>query len=121
VKIVGNWETSSATPGFFGSSYLDDQDTDKGHDTVTYTPNLEKAGDYFVYARWTSGTDRATNVPFTVNGKKISVDERNTGGNGWVLLGKFSFDKGTGGSVVISNAGTNGLVVADAVEFLPAD
>ena len=121
VKIVGNWETSTATPGFFGDDYLDDLNAAKGHDSVTFTPNITAAGDYFVYARWTSGLDRATNVPITVNGKTVTVNERDTGGSGYVLLGKFSFVKGTKNSVVISNAGTNGLVVADAVEFLPAD
>jgi hypothetical protein len=126
VKVVGDWETSSSSPGFFGSSYLDDLDSDKGHKTVTYTPNITAAGDYFVYARWTGGADRATNVPFVItfaDGSKttVTVNERDTGGKGFVLLGKFSFDKGTFGSVQIRNAGTNGTVVADAIEFLPAD
>ena len=125
VKIVGSWETSSATPGFFGTSYLDDQNANKGHDTVTYTPNLKADGDYFVYARWTTGSDRATNVPFIINSddgdKTVTVNERDTGGAGFVLLGKFHFRKGTFGGVQIRNAGTNGLVVADAIEFLPAN
>ena len=90
---------------------------------MTFTPNIRAAGRYIVYARWVSGLNRATNVPIDVNSAEgsqtFTKDQKNTGKDGaWVLLGTFQFNKGTGGSVTIRNAGTNGVVVADAVRFL---
>jgi hypothetical protein len=76
-----------------------------------------------VYARWPSGSNRATNVPIDITSADglttVVKDQKNTGKNGaWVLLGTFNFEKGTAGSVTIRTNGTNGLVVADAVRFL---
>jgi hypothetical protein len=38
-------------------------------------------------------------------------------GGSWQLLGTHPFNAGTSGGVVVSNAGTTGYVVADAVRF----
>lgn len=124
VVITGSWDVSNTVAGTFGSSYLDDLNGGKGVNSVKFTPNIQTTGDYFVYARWTKASDRATNVPVDINsasGKKtVTIDERNTGGAGWVLLGKFHFTKGTAGSMVFRTGGTNGKVIVDAVRFLPA-
>ena len=37
----------------------------------------------------------------------------------WVSLGTFRFEKGKGGSVEVGNAGADGHVIADAVQWLP--
>lgn len=120
---VGSWSTSTSGTGIFGADFLTDGNTAKGKKSVTFTPDLPVTGKYFVYARWPSGSHRATNVPIDVNSADglttVVKDQQNTGKNGaWVLLGTFSFNKGTGGSVTIRNAGTNGTVVADAIRFL---
>ena len=36
----------------------------------------------------------------------------------WVLLGTYSFNAGTAGNVLISNEGTTGYVIVDAVRFV---
>jgi hypothetical protein len=121
VSIRGDWALNTAGSGVYGTTFLSDENSGKGSKSVRYTPNIEFEGDYFVYARWSKASNRATNVPYDVGGDTVTVDQRNTGGTGWVLLGKFSFDKGTGKSVTISNAGTNGVVIADSIRFLPAE
>lgn len=126
VRITGAWQVSNTVPGFNGESYLSDLNSGKGDKEVRFTPNVTRAGDYFVYARWTRADDHATNVPYDIyfaNGRKqtVVVDQRNSGGDGWVLLGKFNFALGTGGFVRIHNAGTNGVVTVDAVRFQPAN
>jgi hypothetical protein len=125
VTITGPWSVSSSGSGFFGSSFLTDDNTDKGTKSVRYNPNFEFSGDYFVYARWTKAADRATNVPIDIvsgnNSTTVRVDQRNTGGSGWVLLGKFHFNQGTAGSVTIRTTGTNGVVIADAIRFLSTE
>ncbi|HVT87889.1 MAG TPA: S8 family serine peptidase [Tepidisphaeraceae bacterium] len=124
VTISGTWQTLSAGTGFLNGNYLDDLNANKGSDSVRYTPTISKEGDYYVYARWVRSANNATNTPidiFSAGGKKtITVNQRTTGGGGWVLLGKFHFKAGTLGSVLIRNSGTNGHVVADGVRFLSA-
>lgn len=126
VTINGAWDVNSSVAGFHGSSYLDDGNSGKGSKSVRYAPNFEFTDDYYVYARWTRSSNRATNVPIDIvfgdgSKKTVVVNQRNSGGNGWVLLGKFRFNRGTGGSVTIRTDGTNGVVVADAVRFLSAE
>lgn len=124
VTISGTWDVSDDTAGFLGNSYLDDLNSGKGTNSVKFTPNITTAGDYYVYARWTTGADRATNVPVDVNsssGKKtFTLNQRNSGGAGWVLIGKFSFKAGSSSFVEIRTGGTNGKVIVDAVRFLSA-
>lgn len=125
VQINGVWNTVSDTPGFLGESALEDLNAGKGAKNVRFTPNITQAGDYFVYARWTRDTDRATNVPYDIFSsgaprKTVVIDQRNSGGDGWVLLGKFNFELGTGGFVRIRNDGTDGVVAVDSIRFQPA-
>ena len=83
-------------------------------------------GDYFVYAFFPRATNQSTAVPVSIYEKsgtllaKVSLNEKGTSGEGKVLLGKFKLHSGTLSSVVISNKGTTGEVIADAIQFLPA-
>ena len=79
-------------------------------------------------ARWVSGSNRSTAVPYTINHTPVApttvanVDQRQNGGQ-WVSLGTYSFNGGTGGNVTISytvNDADTERVVADAVKFVPS-
>jgi hypothetical protein len=122
VAINGNWDPSSATSGFFGADYLHDADSAKGDKSVRFTPDLERAGEYRVLLRWTSHENRATNVPVVINHgdgtETVTVNMQQNGGT-WYSLGEFTFAAGQEGYIEISNTGTNGYVIADAVAFLP--
>jgi hypothetical protein len=125
VTINGNWLTTSDTPGFLGGSYLSDENATKGPDTnVRFTPTIAESGEYYVYARWTRASNRATNVPIDVqsgNGQRrtITVNQRTQGGEGWVLLGKFTLVEGRDNFVRVRTEGTNGIVTIDAARFQP--
>jgi hypothetical protein len=126
VTRIGSWSTEDAGSGFLGSDYLDDGDAGKGSRSVKYQPTIAATAEYYVYARWVRSGDNATNVPVDIyygdGGKRktVTVNQRRSGGSGWVLLGKFTFNKGKQGYVQIRNAGTDGHVIADAIRFLPA-
>jgi hypothetical protein len=119
---TGAWTASTLTPGFFGSNYVSDGNTNKGNSSITFTPNLTASGTYQVFARWIASSTRATNVPIDINSASgtttVTVDQTKNNAV-WVLLGTFTFTAGTSGSVTIRNTNTNGYVVADAVEFVP--
>ena len=116
--LTGDWTASAASPGFIGANYLHDGNAGKGSKTAVYTPDFLQAGTYPVFLRWAADTNRATNVPVTVNhsggSQVITVNQRASGGL-WNKLGDFPFAAGTTGNVTIGTTGTNGFVVADAI------
>lgn len=118
--LTGTWTASTFTPGYYGSNYLHDGNAGKGTKTARFTPNLPSTGSYQVFGRWIAGNDRASNVPFTIThagGTQAVTVNQQVNGAAWVSLGTFSFNAGTAGNVLISNTGTTGFVVADAVRF----
>jgi hypothetical protein len=126
VTIDGSWTANTQLSGYYGTDYLQDDDTGKGEKSVKYRPDLPAAGEYYIYASWTTAHDHAVNVPFDIFSKTgdliktVRVNQRTTGGDGWVLLGEFKLHSGTPSFVRIRNTGTDGEVIADAIEFLPA-
>lgn len=118
--LTGTWVTSSATPGYVDDDYLHDNNANKGTKTATYTPNLSQAGLWEVQINYTSGSNRATNVPvdiYSLDGMTTVTVNQTSGGGTWQSLGFFNFDAGTGGSAVIRTTGTDNYVVADAFRF----
>ena len=120
--INGEWFASSASGGYHGTNHLQDGNTGKGLKSAVFTPAIAQAGSYPVYLRWAADPNRATNVPLTVNhsggSNVITVNQRNSGA-AWFKIGDFPFAAGTSGNVTIGTTGTNGYVIADAVQFLP--
>jgi hypothetical protein len=118
---TGGWIASTSTAGYYGANYLHDNNAGKGTKSVRFTPTLPAAGNYEVFVRWTSGTNRASNVPIdivTSNGTTTVTVNQQQNGSQWVSLGTYPFNAGTGGNVLIRNTSTNGCVIADAMRFL---
>ena len=120
ITITGSWTASTGTAGYYGTNYLHDGNAGKGTKVVRYTPTIATAGDYYVYARWGADPNRSTAVPITVNysGGSATVNvNQQLNSNTWMLIGKYTLATGTGGYLEVSNTGTVGYVVADAVTF----
>lgn len=91
--------------------------------TATYAPTLTatQEGFYPVYTWVADGSNRTSQL-YRVNhsggATEIRVDHRLVG-KGWVYLGTYHFEAGTGGNVQISNQSTAGgsVVIADAIRF----
>ncbi len=126
-RIVGEWKKSQTTPGYVGEGYLTDNNDAKGAKTVTFTPAVPHSGRYEVRLGYTSGNNRASNVPVTIlhaDGEAtVTVNQRAApaGGERLLSLGQFRFEKDGQGYVLVSNEGTDGFVVVDALQLLPLD
>lgn len=126
-KQVGQWQRSKYSGAYIGDGYIHDQNAEKGAKTLTFLPEFTKAGDYEVRLAYTAGGNRATNVPVTVfsaDGEKtLTINERNEPplDGRFVSLGHFHFELNGQGYVMVANAGTDGHVIVDAVQFLAAD
>jgi hypothetical protein len=122
VIITGKWPASTFIPGYWGLNYLYDGNTGQGTKSVRYSPDVKNEGYYEVYLRWTSGADRASNLPVRIthsSGVKDTAISQRTRGSEWVALGIYHFSKGNSGNILLSNTGTNGYVIADAVRLSP--
>ncbi|MEX2212504.1 MAG: DUF1553 domain-containing protein [Phycisphaeraceae bacterium] len=126
-KRVGEWTHSTHVTTYVGDGYLHDDNKDKGTKTLSFIAELPESGKYEVRIAYTTGASRATNTPVTVmsaDGEKvIRLNQREPGNvdGRFQSLGQFNFEKGGQSFVLISNEGTNGHVIADAVQFIPAD
>jgi hypothetical protein len=119
------WLESTSVAGFVGRSYLHDNNDGKGARNVRFEAVLPKAGQYEVRVSYTANPNRATNVAViieTADGEATKlVNQRQAPPieGSWVSLGAYPFKAGKA-AVTISNRDTDGHVIADAVQLLPA-
>jgi hypothetical protein len=125
-QLKGFRSSSGANAPFVGHGYLHDANTDKGEQTARFTPELLKDGRYTVAIAYPVNANRASNVPVTIrhaDGEtKVVLDQKKKPAVDGLLqpVGTFRFTKGKAGYVEIANAGTEGYVVIDAVQWLEA-
>ncbi len=126
-RKVGMWTESRAVGYYIGTGYLHDDNTVKGEATLTFQPELPEAATYEVRLAYNSSSNRARAVPVTIfsaDGETtVSVDmqaEPPIDGR-FISLGRHRFERNGQGYVLVSNEGTKGTVVADAVQFLPVE
>lgn len=126
-KKVGEWKDSKFSGRYIGDGYTHDLDKAKGEKTLTFLPELPQAGKYEVRLAYTPGDNRASKVPVTVfsaDGEKtIHVDEKVAPpiDGRFISLGQYRFELNGQGFVIVSNEDTTGHVIADAVQFIPAE
>lgn len=123
---TGDWFPSTAIAPYVGDGYVHDGNDGKGTKTLRFAPRLAKAGKYEVFLYSAPYENRATNVPVVVHSQEgeavVTVNERKPPENGKpVRLGVYAFAAGDSGWVEVRTAGTDGNVVADAVQFVPVE
>jgi hypothetical protein len=128
-QLTGDWQYSTHTPPYVGLGYLHDMKAGKGLKSVTFTPELPKAGWYEVRIAHCYNIRRATNTPVTLHHAdgdttlRINQQEEPAHGRLFRTLGIFRFEAGRNGWVRVSNEGTDPskVVIADALQFLLVD
>lgn len=128
VTYTGTWSNSSAT-----IEYYENGTTTSGvpyrfatassvSETATarYTPTIATAGFYPVYTWVRDGTDRVLQTYRIVHSggtATMKIDHERVG-KGWIWLGTYHFNAGTGGYAEISNLSpVAGVIIADAIRF----
>jgi hypothetical protein len=123
-KAIGSWSISKYTEGFIGEGYRTDDNKDKGAKTITFTPKIPKSGRYEVRFAYPPHANRAKKVAvhiFHADGQEtvyVNETEEPPIDGRFVSLGRFRFEQDGAGYVLVSNEGTKGYVVADAMQFL---
>ena len=120
--LSGFEAVSQATHPFYGEDYAHDDNQAKGQQTAVFTAVIPTDGKYSVRLGYTALPNRASNVPVTIgtaNGLvKVIVNQRLAPSYNGLLhpLGIYELKAGAN-TVEISNAGTDGHVIADAVQW----
>ncbi|MEO2023988.1 MAG: DUF1553 domain-containing protein [Pirellulaceae bacterium] len=122
---TGTWTRSQSSQSYIGKGYQHDGSTGKGDKTATFRPSEKLVGEYEVRFAYTPGGNRSPAVDVTVQwpgGEKTTTinQQKNPPIQGrLVSLGRFHFKVDEQPAVTLSNQGTTGHVIIDAVQFLP--
>ncbi|MDB6139215.1 MAG: protein-xanthan lyase [Verrucomicrobiaceae bacterium] len=122
---TGTWTESTRQAALVGKGYHHDDNKGKGEKTARFTATIPETGEYEVRVLYSATANRASNVPVTleVPGESLvaKLNEREPALVNGVpqAVGTVRYEAGTQAVVIVSNAGTDGFVVVDAVQWLP--
>lgn len=125
-ELIGFGAASTAAPKYVQVGYRHDGDAAKGEYTARFIPEIPKAGRYQVLVAYPPNPNRAAKVPVSIkhaDGETtVMMDQTKKPTVNDLLepIGTFRFNAGRNGHVEISNKGTSGYVVVDAVQWLEA-
>lgn len=120
-NLTGNWKQSTLMAGY-RMGYKHDGDARDGKALAIFSAMLPKPGKYEVQIAWTPNPNRATNVPVHIKHAQgnehflLNQQQDPDLEIGFHRLGEFSF--GRTAEVSISNQGTDGHVIIDAVRWV---
>jgi len=123
-ELVGSWTASTFTRGFVGEGYIHDDNQDKGEKSVVFTLAAPRAAVYEVQIAYSNGSNRAANVPISIayaeGESQVTLDQTKAPpiDNVYGAVGRFAFQPDQPARVTISNEGTSGYVIVDAVRLI---
>lgn len=121
-RMDGDWHPGSLVESRrVGTGYVHDSNTDKGNMKVTWATPVKEGGEYEVILHFPPNPNRATNVPVTIEHrggepKTVKVNQRQK--SGMQSLGNLKLGQGETITITLSNADTDGYVIADGVQLL---
>ena len=129
VTVTGDWK--KLTRGAYGPSAFVSEKGAAGAGSVRFTPQVVQSGTYriYTYVPKQAGLSASTSIKVSADGKTakpvhytaaaVKVEGQTSGE--WVDLGTAKLTKDGKGYVEISTDGADGVVVADAVLFIPVE
>ncbi len=126
--VTGDWKSEHNPGGSYGPSWLSDDSKGTEKKSIRFVPEIISAGKYQIYMYFPKMKNGASQTALTISTGKQTKDvliresdirvEGQTAGE-WVSLGEYEFAKGKTGYVELSNKNADGIVIADAVLFVP--
>ncbi|MBC8154243.1 MAG: FAD-dependent oxidoreductase, partial [Bacteroidetes bacterium] len=129
VTRTGNWTRENNPKGAYGPSYFTANGADQAVKSVRFSPAITTVGTYQIYVYFPKFAEASGQTTLIVSdgsqARIILVREADIRVEGqtsgeWVSLGAFSLSPGKANYVDVSTKDANGVVVADAVLFVPA-
>ncbi|MEZ0391079.1 MAG: hypothetical protein ACAH59_02610, partial [Pseudobdellovibrionaceae bacterium] len=123
VSFTGKWCASSLTPYYGNASLYSCSSGTTVPDTYTLRPNVVVAQQYDVYIQYVAYSNRSKSVAVTIThaaGTASKTIDQSVNGSQFVLLGRYSFNVGTAGSVKISQVSSpTAYASIDAIRLIP--
>ena len=122
-KLTGGWQSAANLKPFIGERYL--YHGPKGAAAARYEFQVKETGRYEVRLGYQAHTNRASNTRVIVNAadgahaQRLNQRVPPPADASFLSLGTFDFTAGQTNSVVIDNAGADGIVNVDAVQVVP--
>jgi hypothetical protein len=123
-KLEGEWKHSSSFKPYINSGYVHDNKRGDGQSTATFRLNVRKSGRYDLRIAYSAHETRAKNVPITIEngGQKLALTFDQTQpislGKAFRSAGVIELSASGETVIVISNAGTEGFVILDALQLI---
>ncbi len=122
--LTGDWTRSNSNGKFVANGYQHDGNTHDGQFKARFETKLPKPGTYEVRLSYSPNGNRATNVPvkiiFSKGTATVRINQQITPSiDGLSMsLGQFEFTADQPAVVELTNTGTDGYVIADAVQWI---
>ncbi|HBJ87228.1 MAG TPA: xanthan lyase [Verrucomicrobiales bacterium] len=125
-ELKGEWSHSSGFKPHIGTGYLHDDKRADGQSIATFRFKAPQAGKYDLRMAYSAHETRATKVPVTIeNGDRktdLKVDQTQPlpAGEAFRSIGVVELDGASETKITVSNTGTDGFVILDALQLIPA-
>jgi hypothetical protein len=125
-ELKGEWSHSSGFKPHIGTGYLHDDKRADGQSIATFSFKAPKAGRYDLRMAYSAHETRAKKVPVTIEsgGRKteLKVDQTQPlpAGEAFRSIGTVELDAGSETKIIVSNTGTDGFVILDALQLIPS-
>jgi len=126
-ELKGQWKHSSSFKPHIGTGYLHDDKRADGQSSALFRFKAPKTGRYELHMAYSPHATRATKVPVTIQsgGRKtdLTVDQTQplAAGEAFRTIGSVQLDGGVESIITVSNTGTDGFVILDALQLIEAN
>ena len=123
-ELKGQWSHSSGFKPHIGTGYLHDDKRADGQSIAIFRCKVPKTGRYELSMAYSPHATRAAKVPLTIEsgGRKtaITVDQTQplAAGEAFRSIGTVQLDGETETVITLSNTGTDGFVILDALQLI---
>ena len=123
-KKKGIWKESRNFRPYVGDGYVHDDNARKGAASITFETKVQRTGRYGLRLAYSPHPSRASNVPMSVlvagRSWKISVNQRLPldPASAFRTISTMDLEAGQKITIRLSNEGTDGFVVVDALQLL---
>jgi ribulose 1,5-bisphosphate synthetase/thiazole synthase len=122
VKVTGEWEADATAGNRYGKNYLINASSEAEGQSVTFQPNFNVSGEYKIYVYVPEHPELAETYSLKVKHSTATEEVYLTttaGKNDWLYAGTFPFERDKGNNLLIEKIDSKGVIIADAVLFLP--
>lgn len=126
-ELKGPWSSSSGFKPHIGTGYRHDDKRADGQSIAIFRCKAPKTARYEVRMAYSPHATRATKVPVTIEcgGRKteMAVDQTQplAAGEAFRSIGTVQLESGAETTITLSNTGTNGFVILDALQLIEAN